>query len=105
MSYTAIIQPKALRDIEEAFRWLADNVSPDKATQWYEELQKAIVSLQEFPNRCPFAPEANLFQREIRQLLIGRRKEYRILFLVEGNTVSILHIRHSRRARLTPDDI
>jgi plasmid stabilization system protein ParE len=105
MSYTIIIQPRALRDIEETFRWIANNVSPNIATQWYEELQMAIVSLQEFPNRCSPAPEATLFQREVRQLLMGKRKEHRILFLVEEKTVSILHVRHSRRARLTLEDI
>lgn len=105
MSYTVIIQPRALRDIEEIFRWIADNVSPNTATQWYEELQRAIASLQEFPNRCPLAPEATLFQHEVRQILMGKHKDHRVLFLVEKNQVSILHIRHSRRSRLKLDDI
>lgn len=104
MTYQVTVQSRALRDIEGVFRWLANNVAPEFADQWYNELQTAIKSLETFPNRCSMAPEAKAIKRDIRQLLFGKHKEYRILFLVQGDTVSVVHVRHSRRARLTVDD-
>ena len=43
------------------------------------------------------APERNEFSAEVRQLLYGRKPhQYRILFTIKGETVQIIHIRHSR---------
>lgn len=104
MTYQVIVQSRALRDIEEIFRWLADQLGPDAANTWYDELQAAIESLATFPNRCSLAPEAKSLKREVRQLMLGKRKEYRILFIVQKNRVAVVHIRHSRRSRLSSDD-
>jgi plasmid stabilization system protein ParE len=98
MSYRVLIQPSAFQDIETAYRWMCNNISADIANQWYYELQDAIGSLQEFPNRCAKAPESEAIGREVRQLWVGKRRGYRILFVVEQNTVFILHVRHSRQA-------
>jgi hypothetical protein len=62
-------------------------------------LQEAIVSLKTFPRRCPIAPEASFFDREVRQLIVGKRSKYRILYVVEDDCVSSLPIRHSRQSR------
>jgi plasmid stabilization system protein ParE len=60
-------------------------------------LLNAAQALEEFPHRCPLAPESGA-ELEIRQLIYRR---YRVLFTVAGDTVYILHIRHSARQRLT----
>lgn len=104
MTYQVTIQSRELRDTEGIFRWLANNVAPEFADQWYDEPQTAIKSLETFPNRCSMAPEAKAIKRDIRQLLFSKRKEYRILFLIQGDTVFVVHARHSHRARLTVDD-
>ncbi|WP_244919513.1 type II toxin-antitoxin system RelE/ParE family toxin [Nostoc commune] len=67
---------------------------------WYYELLDAIASLKEFPNRCSIAPEAPAIGREIRQLWVGKRRKYRVLFVVSENTVAILHVRNSRQSDL-----
>ena len=103
MSYQVEILPQALSEIENAFRWIADNISSTTAERWYEDLLEAIRSLESFPNRCAVAPEAQEFQQEIRQLWIGKIKNYRALFTVEANQVFILHVRHSSRAALRKD--
>ena len=46
------------------------------------------------------APEAAIIGREIRQLWVGKARTYRILFVVEGDTVAIIHIRHRRQTPL-----
>ena len=58
-------------------------------------------SLDEFPERCPLAPESPVFPFEVRQLLYGHPPhEYRILFTIEAKTVYVLHVRHGRRQPL-----
>ena len=43
-------------------------------------------------------PESRFFPFEVRHLLYGHLPHvYRILFTIEGGTVSVLHIRHGRR--------
>jgi plasmid stabilization system protein ParE len=103
MSYQIEILPQALSEIEESFRWVADNVSAITAELWYEDLLEAVRSLESFPHRCTIAPEAQEFQQEIRQLWIGKSRNYRALFIVEANQVFILHIRHSSRTFLKKD--
>jgi plasmid stabilization system protein ParE len=97
MSYQILIQPTAFQEIETSYRWMCDNLSADVANNWYYELQDAIASLQTFPKRCPIAPEASIVGREIRQLLIGKRKKYRVLFVVEKEVIAIIHVRHSHQ--------
>ncbi len=103
MSYQVEILPQALSDIESAFRWMAGNLSAAIAEQWYEDLMIAIKSLQTFPNRCTLAPEAQEFQREVRQLWICKAKNYRVLFVVESEKVFVLYVRHSSRALMRSD--
>lgn len=100
MSYQVIIQPTAFAEIEASYRWMCNNSSAEAANNWYYELQDAIASLQEFPNRCMKAPEASVIGREIRQLWIGKRRQYRIVFIVQENIVAVLHVRHSRQSYL-----
>ncbi len=100
MSYQVLIQPPAFGEIETAYRWMCDYLSADAANQWYYDIQDAIASLQQFPYRCSVAPEAAIIGREIRQLWVGKGRTYRILFVVEGDTVAILHIRHRRQTPL-----
>ena len=79
MSYQIIIQPSAFEDIETSYRWMCNNFSPEIANKWYYEIQDAIASLQEFPNRCSIAPEAATIGHEIRQLWVGKRRQYRLV--------------------------
>jgi plasmid stabilization system protein ParE len=100
MSYRVLIQPTAFQEIEEAYRWMCNNLDPETANNWYYELQDAMASLQKFPNRCMISPEAEITGRRIRQLFVGKRKTYRVLFVVEDDTVAILHVRHSHQDTL-----
>jgi plasmid stabilization system protein ParE len=70
--------------------------------RWFLGLEKAIDGLADMPERCPLAPENGRVPFEVRHLLYGRAPNvYRILFTIEGGTVYILHIRHSRRRPFT----
>lgn len=83
---------------------MCDNFDAETANQWYYDLQDEIASLHLFPKRCPIAPEAQaIVGREIRQLFVGKRRQYRVLFVVEEDVVAIIHVRHSRQAPIEPD--
>jgi plasmid stabilization system protein ParE len=85
---------KALVDAGEAYFWLHEQ-SEGAALRWYEGLIKAFRSLAKNPLRCPLAAESAFFEEEIRQLIYGK---YRILFVVEGETVFVLRVRHEDAA-------
>jgi hypothetical protein len=55
---------------------------------------------------APLADEAADLGLELRQLLFGRRRGvYRILFTIDGQTVTIHRVRHAAQDRLSPDDV
>lgn len=104
MKYTVIIEPRARRDLEAAVEWMSAG-SEATAIQWYIQVVDAIVTLEEFPARCPVAPESGQMSYEIRQLLHGKRRStYRILFTIKGDCVHVLHIRHGLRDWVEFDD-
>ena len=107
MTYQVVIVPSALLEIAKAYRWISSNMDERAAIQWYDNLIAAIASLQNFPNRCPFAPETKDFEQEIRQLLVGKKRKpmYRVLFEVEADTVYVLYVRHSRQSRLGAEEV
>lgn len=100
MSYIIETTYQAEAEAEEAYSWMA-KYSPEKAALWYFDLRAAVESLAESPARCPFAPERRTFKTETQHLIFGK---YRILFLIEDEAVYILHVRHSARKPLAPED-
>src|SRR5205823_9035701 len=104
MSLPVVVQPRARTDLREAYQWLAER-SPRAAARWFQGISRAIQSLTDQPERCPLAPEADVFPFPIRQLLYGKRTGvYRILFVVQENAVSVLAVRHAARDYLDPMD-
>ncbi len=68
MTYTVVVESSARQDIDDAYRWMTQNVSPESGALWYLDI-------------CG---------------------KYRILFEIDGETVRILHVRHSARKPLKP---
>lgn len=100
MKYRVIIEPPARENIDQAYRWIAER-APVSAVKWFNGLEAAIQTLEDFPQRCPLAEESKAFDLEIRQLIYGKRVgAYRILFAIQQDAVHILHVRHGRRRRL-----
>ena len=104
MKYRVIIEPPARTNIDEAYLWIAER-NPAAAIKWFNGLEAAIRTLEDFPQRCPLAEESKVFDVEIRQLVYGKRVgAYRVLFTVtiREDAVHVLHVRHGRRRRLRP---
>lgn len=105
MRYTVLIQPPAELDIEATFLYLRDR-SPSSARKWMDGIHKAIKSLARMPGRFGLARESSEFTEEIRQIIYGRRSgRYRILYIVRGRTVHILHVRHGAQDELPTEEL
>ena len=104
MIYKVILSERAEQQLEHAYQWYHDR-SPQAAAKWYNGFIDAQNSLSEDPQLRGFARENQLFPVEVRQLLYGRRRNYRALFTVRGDTVFVFSIRHSAQRDVSPDDI
>ena len=103
MIYKVVLTDRAARDLDEAYRWYADQ-APETAICWYNGFLDALNSLANYPERCPLAPESRKLAIEIRQLVYGRQRSYRAMFLVREQTVTVLHIRHTARGEVEFED-
>jgi plasmid stabilization system protein ParE len=106
MTYRVVLQPRALRDIDETCIYLAERYSRESAEAWYDGCLQAIQSLSQNPDRCQMAREAQKLGVDLRQRLYRRyRSTYRVLFVIRGEAVRIVCVRHASRDRLTRKDV
>jgi plasmid stabilization system protein ParE len=95
--------PRAQRDLADLY--VAINAErSDAAFHWFNELERAIFTLEEYATRCPFAPES----QALRHLLYGKRPHiYRVIYRVleKQKEVEILHIRHGARQPFSSEDL
>lgn len=97
--YRVVITENAMTNIEEQVTYIRSD-SLTEADRWFDGCIAAIQSLQTLPLRGRIAPEAESFEREIRQISYH---SHRILYEVSGATVVVLHIRHAARRPLGHD--
>jgi plasmid stabilization system protein ParE len=62
MIYHVIIQPNAEAELDVAYTYRHAR-APQAAARWFAEIVEAINSLEQFPARCPLAPERCSAQR------------------------------------------
>ncbi|MCA9078636.1 MAG: type II toxin-antitoxin system RelE/ParE family toxin [Planctomycetaceae bacterium] len=106
MQYRVRMSDKALQDADDVLRWFQEQRATSAGARWYQQLLAKIGTLEQRPERCGLALEAEDLGLELRELLFGRRRGmYRILFVIEGRRVEILRIRHSARDTLSPGDV
>lgn len=100
MAFRVSQTQEADRELESILFWLKAEQAGDSGVRWFGRLTQALKSLSEFPQRCPVAPENVDLPVEVRQLVFGRKPHYyRILFTIESDTVTVLHVRHGKRSR------
>jgi plasmid stabilization system protein ParE len=89
--YSVIFHPDAETDISSSYQWGRRVWGDKQAKAWAQELRRAIkLRLTSLPLSCPLAPESDDLGIEVRQLIVQR---YRVLFIVEKKTTTILHVR------------
>ena|SRR3989442_2884588 len=96
--YRVILHPEAEDDISSSYEWGCRVWGKERARAWVRDLRRAIKErLTSMPLGCSVAPESDDLDTEIRQLIVHR---YRVLFIVERKTVTILHVRGPYVAKL-----
>ncbi len=101
MAFRVETSARAKRDLDLILMWLQKQHAGDAGLKWFEGLHLGIDSLESLPSRCPLATENRSFASEVRQLFYGKRPHvYRIIFNVNDDVVTVLHIRHGRRSPL-----
>lgn len=69
--YEVLLSPKALRDLDAIYGYLAELVSEEQTVlDWIEALEAGILSLAELPYRCPERRVGVYANRGYRQLFI-----------------------------------
>ena len=95
VAYRVDLTERAVQDVRQIHETIhAENVA--QARTWFNGLEKAILSLGQYPARGAITAE----DRHVRQLLYGRRRHiYRILYTIDEPTrvVTVLHIRYGGR--------
>ncbi|MDA3902211.1 MAG: type II toxin-antitoxin system RelE/ParE family toxin [Desulfuromusa sp.] len=92
------ITPSAEADIGGIWDYLAQD-APEQASAFISALETQIVSLQQFPERCPHIAENAILGTNYRHLLHG---PYRTIFRISCQSVVILRVIHG--ARLLNDE-
>lgn len=102
MKHKVNLSEPAEAELDEAYCWIRDNQSPERASRWRLGLYDKIHSLEQMPMRCGFAPENDWSDLELHQLLYDW---HRIIFTIHEGDVYVLHIRHGAQKYLSRDQV
>jgi plasmid stabilization system protein ParE len=105
MTYRVVLQRLAVEDLNAAYLHVAGH-APKTAARWFERFQAALQTLDQRPDRCPFAPEKRKVGIELREFQFGRPPNvFRAIFLIDGEAVRILRVRRAQRRSLSRQEI
>ncbi|MFO7496523.1 MAG: type II toxin-antitoxin system RelE/ParE family toxin [Desulfobacterales bacterium] len=95
MSFAVFLTDDAARDLEDLYDYIALQDGPGKADHVLDEIEKALNSLSENPQRGAFPRELlALGLREYREVFF---KPYRIIYRIMAKRVTVLVIADGRR--------
>ena len=86
-----IWSPLAIDRVTEIAEYIAQD-SPNSAQKWAESTFKIVEPLEKFPKSGRIVPE--IMQDDFREIIHGN---YRIIYRLQIEIVSILTIRHGRQ--------
>lgn len=107
MAYRVELARNAEVELEALYLWVVAR-APHQGAKWFNGLERAVLSLDQLPKRCPVAPESINPDRPVRVLSYGRKPHvYRVFFTVDdaAEAVRVLHIRHRARTSPVPDEL
>ncbi len=93
--YKVKLMSRALRDLDNIYRYIAGTLlEPGTALSLAETIEREILSLEFFPNRCPLRQTGGYANKGYRQLFV---KNYTVIFHVNERekTVVVVTIRYS----------
>jgi addiction module RelE/StbE family toxin len=83
--------PLTIERVSEIARYIAQD-SPGAAVKWVDALFKKVKRLKDFPKSGRKVPETK--RTDIQEILYGN---YRIIYRISPNNVSILTVRHGKQ--------
>jgi plasmid stabilization system protein ParE len=97
---------RAARDLERIVTWLYER-SPQGAEAWHQAWKRTFRTLQSSAASYGLAPESEGHPFEIRQILFHTRKgrEYRAIYMIDGNDVYVMHIRAPGQDIVPPEEL
>jgi plasmid stabilization system protein ParE len=101
MAHSVRLTLRAYDEIDAIVGYISRD-SPTNAQGWRDSILAGIESLAKFPQRHAVAPEAELAGVGVRQMIRGN---YRVLYTVESDVVTIHGVRHAARRALRPDEL
>jgi toxin ParE1/3/4 len=107
MAYRVDIARSAEADLEDLYLWVVER-APQQGAAWFNGLERAVLSLDQHPERCPVAAESSDPDHPIRVLRYGRKPHvYRVFFTVDhsAKVIRVVHVRRGARRPPTPDDL
>ena len=107
MAYRVDVARSAEGELEALYLWVIER-APQQGAAWFNGLERAVLSLDRPPERCPVASESIDPDHPVRVRSYGRRPHvYRIFFTVDHSTevVRVVHVRRGARQRPTADDL
>jgi toxin ParE1/3/4 len=107
MAYRVEIAKNAEAELEELYLWVVAR-APQQGSKWFNGLERAVLSLDHHPKRCPVAPESIDPDDSVRVLSYGRKPHvYRIFFTVDddANVVRVVHVRRGARRSPIPEEL
>lgn len=93
--YKVKLMSRALRDLDGIYKYIAETLlEPGTALKLVEEIEREILSLEHFPNRCPTHKTGAYANKGYRQLFV---KNYTAIFRVDEaeKTVIVVTVRYS----------
>ena len=103
MAYRVDIGRSAEAELEELYLWVVER-APQQGASWFNGLERAILALDQHPERCPVAPESVDPDDPVRVLHYGRSPHvYRVFFTVDHSpqVVRVVHVGRGARRRPT----
>lgn len=86
---------RALRDLDNIYNYISETLlEPGTALKLVKEIELEILSLEQFPNRCPLRRVGAYAGKGYRQLFV---KNYTVIFRVDEveKTVIVVTVRYS----------
>lgn len=97
-----LLAPRLENDVEKHVARLrrleqSGEIRRGYSESWYAMFEEALLGLRTLAERHPYAPERQVWGRDVRNALFA---DYRILYLVVGEYVWAMRVRHQRQAQL-----
>ena len=88
--HTVYISPQAYRDIDEIYYYISEELlAPDTASNMVDEIEGAILSLEELPERGAERKVGIYANKGYRQLFV---KNYTIVYRIDNESGSVIII-------------